>query len=192
MPNWAAVCYKVTGQHEQVEKLYNIMLELGAMPFPGLVENGFGSEWFGNLVTKLGGDPNKVYCRGSWTNLQYSDGILTIDIESAWDELNELRAFLEDTFPDIKIWYQCEESGCGIYTTNDPDGTYFPDRYYLWDELGMDCEYYSSLDALLKAVENKTGSKHLNSFNAAEKAMATYSRRHNDSSYTIEEFKVVE
>lgn len=192
MPNWATSCYKVMGNHQEVERLYHTMRELESMPEPGLLENGFGSNWCGNLVAKLEGDPNKVYCRGSWTYLSFSDGILTIDIESAWDELNELRAFLEEKFSNIKVWYQCEEPGNCIYTTNDPTGEYFPDRYYLWDELDMDSEYYSSLDALLSAVEKKTGSKHLGTLNAAKKAMKSYSQRHNNSSYDIQEFKVCE
>lgn len=191
MPNWAAVCYKVTGQHEQVEKLYNIMLELGAMPSPGLFENGFGSTWLGNLVIKLGGDWNKIYCRGEWNYMSFQDGILTIDIESAWSDPNEVREFIEEKLPGIKIYFQSEEPGCVIYETNDSTGEYFPDRFYLWDEISLDTGYYQTLDSLLKAVEKITGSKHLKTFKSAEKAMASYSKKNGHSSFDIQEFKVV-
>ena len=168
------------------------MKELESMPKPGLCDNGFGSTWLGNLVAKLGGDPTKIYCRGEWTYMHYTDGELTIDIESAWDEPKEVRQFLEEQFPDISIFYQCEEPGNCIFTTNDPTGDYFPDRYYLWDEIAMDNDYFGSLEALLKAVEEKTGSKHITTFKAAEKAMATYSRKNDGSSYDIQEFEYCE
>lgn len=192
MPNWCNTCWKATGEHEQVEKLYTIMRELEKMPDPGLVENGFGSTWLGNLVIKLGGDWNKIYCRGEWNYLEYRDGILIIDIESAWSEPNEVRDFIEEKLPGIKIYFQSEEPGCVIYETNDPTGEYFPDRFYLWDEISLDTEYYQSLEGLLRAVEKMTGSKHLNTFSAAEKAMESHSRKHGHSSYEIQEFKVVD
>lgn len=192
MPNWNTSCWKVTGEHEQVEKLYAIMQELEKMPDPGLFENGFGSTWLGNLVIKLGGDWNKIYCRGEWNYLEYRDGILTIDIESAWSDPNEVREFIEEKLPGIKIYFQSEEPGCVIYETNDDTGEYFPDRYYLWDEISLDTGYYPSLDGLLRAVEKMTGSKHLNTFSAAEKAMESYSRKNGHSSYEIQEFKVVD
>lgn len=192
MPNWNTSCWKVTGEHEQVEKLYAIMQELEKMPDPGLFENGFGSTWLGNLVIKLGGDWNKIYCRGEWNYMSFQDGILTIDIESAWSDPNEVREFIEEKLPGIKIYFQSEEPGCVIYETNDPTGEYFPDRFYLWDEISLDTGYYQTLDSLLKAVEKITGSKHLTTFNAAEKAMESHSRKHNHSSYEIQEFKVVD
>lgn len=168
------------------------MQELEKMPDPGLFENGFGSTWLGNLVIKLGGDWNKIYCRGEWNYMEYRDGILIIDIESAWSEPNEVRDFIEEKLPGIKIYFQSEEPGCVIYETNDPTGEYFPDRFYLWDEISLDTGYYQSLEGLLRAVEKITGSKHLNTFSAAEKAMESHSRKHGHSSYEIQEFKVVD
>lgn len=73
MPNWAYTQYIATGDKEQLQKLLAVMDELECMKAPGLHENGFGPTWLGNLVIKLGGDWEKVYCRGSWDNLQLTD-----------------------------------------------------------------------------------------------------------------------
>ena len=161
MPNWCYTQYYVTGDKEQLGKLHTIMSELEEMKSPGLHENGFGSTWLGNLVIKLGGDWKKIYCRGAWDNLLlHEDGTVSFSVESAWGELYDVRKFIEEHFPGITLYFQCEESGMCIYQTNDDTGQYFPEKYYLW--VGNETtEYYTSLEALTKEVENITGSKNL-------------------------------
>ena len=191
MPNWAFSQYHAVGDKEQLKQLYDTMHELESMKDPGLCDNGFSSSWLGNLVVKLGGNYEKIYCRGSWDNLSFNDCYLTFDVESAWGELNEVREFIEEKFPDIKLYFQCEESGNCVYETNDATGDYFPERYCFWVE-DEDTEYYSTLEDLIIAVEGITGSKHLRTLDSCKKAMETYSRRYHDCCYTLEEFKVVE
>lgn len=192
MPNWADTQYHATSDKEQLQKLHSIMSELENMKSPGLHENGFGSTWLGNLVIKLGGDWKEIYCRGSWDNLiLHDDGDVSFSVESAWDELDEVRHFIEEKFPDIKLYYQCEEPDIGIYTTNDSSGLFFTDRYYLWIENGQ-TDYYSSLEDVIKAVESETGCKNLNTFDSCKKALESYSRQNHDLCYTLEEFKIIE
>lgn len=192
MPNWAYTQYHAVGDKEQLKKLYSVMDELECMKAPGLYENGFGSTWLGNLVIKLGGDWNKVYCRGSWDNLQlHDDGTVSFSVESAWDELNEVREFIEVKFPDIHIYYQTEEPGMGIYKTNDNTGQYFPEKYYLWVE-DNETEYHNNLESLIRDVENITGSKNLRTLDSCRKALESYSRKNHDLCYTLEEFSVVD
>ena len=192
MPNWAYSQYHCIGNKDQLLKLHSIMTELEDMKAPGLHENDFGSTWLGNLIIKLGGDWNKIYCRGSWDNrLLHKDGAVSFSVESAWDEPNEVREFIEEKFPDIHLYYQCEESGEGIYKTNDNTGQYFPEKYYLWVE-DESTEYYNSLEGLIRDVEKMTGSKNLKTFDACEKALKTYSRKNHDLGYSIEEFSIVD
>ena len=66
MPHWCNTLYKATGAKENVDRLANTMVELGNMSRPGLVENGFGSSWLGNLVAKVGGVLDSSFCRGEW------------------------------------------------------------------------------------------------------------------------------
>lgn len=192
MPNWAYTQYIATGDKEQLKKLHSIMSELEGMKAPGLHKNGFGSSWLGNLVIKLGGDWEKVYCRGSWDNLLlHEDGTVSFSVESAWGELYDVRKVIEEQFPGVRLYFQCEEPGMGIYQTNDDTGHYFPEKYYLWVENG-ETEYYNTLEALVKEVENITGSKNLKTFDSCKKALETYSRSHSDLCYTLEEFSVVQ
>ena len=192
MPNWAYSQYFATGDKEQLKKLYSIMSELEEMKAPGLHENGFGSTWLGNLVIKLGGNWKQVYCRGSWDNLLlHEDGTVSFSVESAWGELYDVRKFIEEYFPDVRLFFQCEESGMGIYQTNDDTGQYFPEKYYLWVE-NEETEYYSTLEALAKEVENITGSKNLKTLDSCKKALETYSRSHSDLCYTLEEFELLD
>ena len=191
MPNWAYSQYHATGDKEQIDKLHTIMSELEEMKSPGLHENGFGSTWLGNLVIMLGGDWKKIYCRGSWDNLIYEDGVISFSVESAWGELNEVRHLIEEKFPDIKLYYQCEEPGMGIYITNDDTGQFFPDEYYLWVENG-ETDYYDNLDDLLKDVEKITGSKNLRTLDACRKALKSFSIKNSDLCYTLEAFQVQE
>ena len=191
MPNWAYSQYIATGDKKQLKKLYSIMSELEEMNGPGLHENGFGSTWLGNLIIKLGGNWKQVYCRGSWDNLLlHEDGTVSFSVESAWGELYDVRKFIEEHFPGVRLYFQCEESGMSIYQTNDGTGQYFPEKFYLWVEDGT-TEYYTTLEALVKEIENITGSKNLKTLDSCQKALETYSRSHSDLCYTMEKFKVI-
>lgn len=192
MPNWAYTQYHAIGDKEQLKKLHSVMDELECMKEPGLHENGFGPSWLGNLVIKLGGDWEKTYCRGYWDNLLlHDDGTVSFSVESAWDEPDEVREFIEKKFPDIKLYYQCEESGMCIFKTNDDTGRYFPEKYYLWVEDG-ETEYYTTIEALANEVENITRSKNLKTLDSCKKALESYSRKNHDLCYTLEEFSVVD
>lgn len=190
MPNWASTLYVAVGDKQQLHELHSIMTELESMKEP-LHPNGFGTTWLGNLVIKLGGDWNKVYCRGSWDDLTFNGEEITFHVESAWGELSEVRELIEEHFPGIKLYYQTEEPGMCIYITNDDTGEYFPDRFYFWVE-DEDSEYYPSLEDLAKAVEGLTGSKHLTTLDSCGKALESFSKKHHNCCYTLEEFKILE
>ncbi len=190
MPNWASTLYVVVGDKQQLKELHSLMDELECMKEP-LHPNGFGTTWLGNLVIKLGGDWNKVYCRGSWDDLTFDGEQITFHVESAWGELNEVRELIEDHFPDLKLYYQCEEPGMCIYVTNDDTGKYFPERFYLWVE-DEDTEYYQSLESLVEAVENITRSKHLTTLDSCRKALESFSKKLGNCCYTLEEFQISE
>ena len=90
-----------------------------------LVDNSFGKTWLGCLVTKLGADWQKVYCRGSWSDLDWNGAILRFNTETAWGPMNEVFKFIKTIYPSLKIYYQAEEDGMGVFITNDAEGSYF-------------------------------------------------------------------
>ena len=148
MPNWCFAGVRVTGPKNEVRKLYHMMKNLEKMKEP-LVENGFGTAWYGNLVHLLGGDWNIVYCRGSWSDLKLmADDVLAWNDETAWGPMTEVFELIEKAMPELKVWYMAEEEGMEIYVTNDADGILFPERYILRSD--CDTEYYADLPTLLK------------------------------------------
>ena len=119
MANYCTTDVKVTGPKEQVEKLYKIMHELENEGKP-LCE-GWGSTWYGNLITALGGEWEKVHCKGYFFNVVFDVEELTWSDEFAWREPYEVFEFLREKFPDIDIRFYAEEPGCCYFVTNIPD-----------------------------------------------------------------------
>lgn len=152
MPNWCMTSYALTGERKEVRSLYNKMKRLQERKAPP-VPNGFGVTWLGCLVGSLGGDPEKVYCRGRWSNLKLSgDGTLTFDAEHAWSRPAEVEMLIEKAFPSIRIYYLEEELGMGIFQTNDASKRFFKEQIILDGESdGM--EYYTEEGALQRLSE---------------------------------------
>ena len=158
MPNWAYTSYRIVGKAEEVQNLYSKLQELQNMNEP-FEPNSWGTLWLGCLVTILGGNWNEIYCRGHIINFSLEDGILSIETETAWGEMDEVRHFIEKVFPALKIYYYEEECGCEIYQTNDRHGHFFPERFILDDFEGDGPEYYNDTDSLLKAASEIFGKK---------------------------------
>lgn len=176
MPNWCFSNYVAEGPKEQLQKLYNTMTELEAMPAPGLIENGFGSSWLGNLVAALGVDPlaqSNFRCRGEYYNVDWNQsGYLTFDTMTAWCEADDTRRLIEEKFPGIHLYFISEEFGCSYWATNDIEGKYFSERYYLFAEnFDGDSNYYDTLSELIEAVEKATGKTGLQTFEDCDKAL---------------------
>lgn len=64
MPNWCSTSYVLSSSKENIDKLHGVMSELQSMDKP-FSENGFGPNWLGCLVDRLGGNHEEVWCRGS-------------------------------------------------------------------------------------------------------------------------------
>ena len=156
MPNWCDTQYKIIGKKEEVQDLYSKIQQLQNMEEP-LEPNGFGNLWLGCLVTILGGDWNKIYCRGHIIDYSLDDSVLSIDTETAWSEMQEVRQFIQQIYPSLEILYYEEEPGWGIYQTNDHDKRFFSFRYILDDLEGDKPEYYDDTDSLLKAASEIFG-----------------------------------
>ena len=156
MPNWCDTQYKIIGKKEEVQDLYSKIQQLQNMEEP-LEPNGFGNLWLGCLVTILGGDWNKIYCRGHIIDYSLDDSVLSIDTETAWSEMQEVRQFIQQIYPSLEILYYEEEPGWGIYQTNDHDKRFFSFRYILDDLEGDGPKYYDDTDSLLEAASEIFG-----------------------------------
>lgn len=194
MSNTCFTTYKVTGKKKDVTKLFKTIQRLDGRKTP-LVPNGWyaANLWLGCLVKALKGDPNKVYCRGTITFYEMEDDVLTINTETAWAEMDETRHFIESCFPDMKIYYIEEESRCEIFNTNDSEGIYFKDRYYID---GFDgCEYFETLEEAAKYVKEIVGHDVEATVKAIETALNKYMEEHEEEDncyYYFHEFQVVD
>ena len=152
MPNWCTTSYALTGGRKEVRSLYNKMKRLQERKTP-LVPNGFGTTWLGCLVKALGGDPEKVYCRGQWSGLRLTpEGVLFFDTEHAWSRPAEVEMLLEKAYPSLRIYFLEEELGMDIFQTNDATGEYFKEQVII-DEESDGMEYYTEEAALVHLTE---------------------------------------
>lgn len=195
MSNTCFTTYKVVSENKKdVTKLFKTIKRLDGRKTP-LVKNGWYDPklWLGCLVKALGGDPQKVYCRGTITFYEMGDDVLTLNTETAWAEMSETRHFIESCFPGMKIYYIEEESGCERFYTNDSEGIYFKDRYYL--DGFDDSEYFETLEEAAKYVKEIVGHDVEADFDAIDKALSDYVEEHEeddpDCYYSFHEFKEV-
>ena len=195
MSNTCFTTYKVVSENKKdVTKLFKTIKRLDGRKTP-LVKNGWYDPklWLGCLVKALGGDPQKVYCRGTITFYEMEDDVLTLNTETAWAEMSETRHFIESCFPGMKIYYIEEESGCERFYTNDSEGIYFKDRYYL--DGFDDSEYFETLEEAAKYVKEIVGHDVEADFDAIDKALNAYMEEHEeddpDCYYSFHEFKEV-
>lgn len=150
MPNWCNTTYKVVGEKDELEELYNILNRMQSRKDP-VVENGFGHMWLGELVNELGYDWEKYKCRGEIMYFSYIDDVVTIEQYTAWNEQGGVRLALEKRFPSVKVYYIELEPGCKLFHTNDDTGKYFAERYYIDTYEGE--EYFQTIKEAASYVE---------------------------------------
>lgn len=157
MPNWAFTQYKIRGREDEVTALHQTIKDLEQRE-ESLLPNGFGKLWLGNLVHTLGGDWEKIYCRGEILNYSLDNGVLTMNTETAWGEMSDTRHFVMSKFPSLEIFFQTEEPGMCIFQTNDAKGEYFPEKWLLdWNDEARSLwiwEYFTDLPAVVEFLKN--------------------------------------
>lgn len=189
MSNWCCTSYVVTGDRKEVRDLYEKMksLEDGEK---SLVENDFGKTWLGNLVTVLGGDWDKVHCRGEFFNLQIDsdDGAVRFETLSAWAESRDTRNFIQSKYPSLEFYYRSEEPNMCIYTTNDEGGEYFPERILVKDLAGQS-KYCKTWCEAFQCIAEKTGSE-IHNRKEMNRVLETYNEVHEASRINVHRFKI--
>ena len=87
-----------------------------------------------------------------------------------------------------------EESGCGVFYTNDSSGEYFPERFFL--DSYEDCEYFETIEEAAKYVSEIVGKEVDASVKAVSQALDDFVEEHEDEEpdifYSFHEFTVLE
>lgn len=162
MPNWCFTNYVVEGERSEINRLRKKMEWLQGMEKP-LEPSDFGQRWLGCLVVAFGGDWNKIHCRGSWSSLDEfgkpDETRLTFSTETAWAPMGETIDFLKQKFPLLQFYYMAEEQNMSVYITNDSEGKYFPERFYV--EIcvndNYDSEYFTKSEDVWAWIKERTG-----------------------------------
>ena len=68
------------------------------------------------------------------------NSFIRFDTEERWG-IQDFKTLLKHKFPDIKVYWIVEECGFEIYCTNDKEGKYFPERF--WVDTCIDDSYNS-------------------------------------------------
>lgn len=134
MANWAYTNYVIEGPAETLQKIYEAIQHHD-------IEEGSSDHWEGNVLNTLGIewerqklDGSGYYMRGfiqyDTVNLDIERSILSFDAEEAWGA-TDFNEALEKGLPDVKVFYEVIEEGGDVYFTNDKEGKYFSERYYV-------------------------------------------------------------
>lgn len=142
MANWASTSYAIEGNKSDLERVSNVIndfVKSNVKP----VEANASKEWEGNIVKALGASEEQMknnYLRGFIQTYEIIDGVLYIEAEEAWGA-TDFRHLLAKLMPKLTIYYIVEECGCEVYATNDCDGKYFTESYYV--DICIDGDYFN-------------------------------------------------
>ena len=190
MPNWNTTDYTLYGNKENIKRLYTDLKKTvdidrtkESKPFTFLGN----SYWLGYIKKSLLPDvEEELPARGeiSYIEEDIEDhdndmASLKLTTETAWVACSELMDKIAEKY-DLQLFYYSEESGCGIFETNDVEGHFFPSRFMV-DSEQEGIEYYETFDQVADAIEKLTGIR-LNDISEAEEKLDSFNT---DNTYLI-------
>ena len=156
MANMASVAYAIEGSEKSLTEI------LGAICLAVCNSNNHWEEY--QTCINLGFTVEELYDKRLGGEISdeptLKNGVLRFYAEERWG-LQDFEELLIQKFPDIKVYWVVEEPGCEVYCTNDKEGKYFPERYWVdtaQDDI-YDSEYFSTEEAMYKWLNEKYGVK---------------------------------
>lgn len=132
MANWASVSYRIEGNKNDLQKVFGVIDDFMTGRKKPDKERTL-KEWEGNVIKELGATEEQMannYLRGFIQTYEKDGDIISIEAEEAWGA-NDFRHILVKLIPELTIYYVVEEPDCEVYATNDSEGKYFTDRFYV-------------------------------------------------------------
>ena len=156
MANMASVAYAIEGPQKDLEEI------LGAICLTVHGDNKHWEEY--KTCINLGFTEEELEDKRLGGEISdestLENGVLRFYAEERWG-LQDFEELLRQKFSDIKVYWVVEESGCGVYCTNDKEGKYFPERYWVdtaQDDI-YDSEYFITEEAMYEWLNKKYGVK---------------------------------
>lgn len=192
MANWASTSYRIEGSKEDLEKVYNVIDEfMSERRKP--VQVDASNEWEGNIIRALGATDEQMknnYLRGFIEEYEMDGDIIRIEAEEAWGT-TDFRHVLAQLMPELTIYYIVKEPGCEVYATNDAEGKYFPERFYVDAYVNGDyqSEYFDTEEQAMTYVANLLGKQEV-----SKNELENWNECHeeDDNFIYIHEFEIVE
>ena len=97
--------------------------------------NKHGNNWLGNLIKKLGGDPEKVDCDGIWTYFSGRSNSNFTEFKTITENgrCKELERLIHERYPTMEILFLTITDGA--YETND-------DEHWLFGDMSAKIKYF--------------------------------------------------
>lgn len=191
MANWATTSYRIEGSKEELTRLFGVINDF--MTGQRKPSKDSSHDWEGNIVKVLGATEEQVkqnYLRGFIQSYDMEDGFLSIEAEEAWGA-TDFRKVLVQLMPELTIYFVVEEPGMEVYATNDSEGKYFADRFFV-DTCVDDNyrnEYFKHLEDAMAFVAQLLGKN-----NITAEELETWNEEHEDGDNFayVHEFEVVD
>lgn len=159
MPNWCFNYIDIkTKDAKTAEALFRDIEKWTSKEY---VTSDFGEMWLGNILGNSGLDKDPAHsdirCRGHIDDFSVQGDTVNIQTESAWGPAIAMWFMVVDElYPDSTVTYTAEETGCGLFWTNNKELT---DKYII-DSCNEELE--SDWDGLTKEQLVKTLQEFLN------------------------------
>ena len=151
----ASVAYAIEGPKKDLEEIFVAILNA-----VNTKDNRY-EEYIAAETLKLPIEEGKTRLGGEISDEPtLENGVLRFYAEERWG-LQDFEELLRKKFPNITVYWVVEEPGMEIYCTNDKEGKYFPERYWVdtaQDDI-YDSEYFITEEAMYKWLNKKYGVK---------------------------------
>ena len=130
----ASVSYRIEGPKEILEKIQQAIIK-------AMEDKEHWTEWVACELLDIPIEEGKSRLGGLIEEEpSLGENVLKFYAEERWG-LQDFEKLLRQKFPDIKVYWVVEGSGCEVYATNDKERKYFPERY--WVDTCIDGNYQS-------------------------------------------------
>lgn len=137
MPNWCGNTNIYWTEKEHKEELQNFFDFIQKQDNLKKEKEDFNLTWLCDLLEANGMNSNRYECRGYITelspNIKEKENLVyfRIETDTAWKPMPNAMKALTKNYPHLHLAYSSEESGTGIFVTNDRKGKFFKDTWRL-------------------------------------------------------------
>lgn len=199
MPNWCYTSYKIVGDKDEVNDLYNKLkplMEISNNYYlafsdalsnntirpevpPEIIKSDFNF-FLGSIVNAFGSDYEKLNCRGEVCSMDEPvDNILGLITMTAWVDMPDVWDLVVSKYKTLKYYFLAEESGCEYFINSDTTGEYFNSLYQV-DHMGNDTEDVENIESLFSYVAELLGVAKIESLEELDKLLEGYNETHID------------